>query len=427
MSPNNPNLKYFLGFVMTVVIIVLIMLKSKRNTTTSSYKSRALTGLSSSVNTNYLTKSMLEEMNTDVGIKSIELDYCSEGCSIDSGEKSIYECEYQDYLDSDWSQCSQTCGDTGTRTRTKRILFDFGENCDDKPAPMETEACNRVPCPIDCVVGDWREWSQCSAPCGDGVKSRSRAITTPAQYGGAVCPPTEENNVPCNNGDCCVTADWSSSSEGFEGSGCTQTRTVKKVVSSYYPDLTGCPAADIVLESRNICDISLQNGTLKEGQVYSYNDVNTMLGSQSDISIPINTKLIVTLQNNNKYIVGPPKTVFTYTGEISASGVQTNSQVLGKSIANMTIKAIQLLTTSASFGMSCTAIGVTISRDGTVIHRFSYTNHPNLETINNWYGLWYFGSLNILEGDTIGIEVKSNYTSCGSTGVLNPSVTFFLS
>ena len=109
--------------------------------------------------------------------------------------------------------------------------------------------------------------------------------------------------MPCNNGACCVTADWSSPDEGWEGVGCEQTRTRKRVVYSYYSDLRGCPVEDIAPESRNVCDISLPGGILKEGQSYSYDQVLSLLGSQTDIKLPENTKLTVTLTNNQKYII----------------------------------------------------------------------------------------------------------------------------
>jgi hypothetical protein len=299
------NPRYILYTVGAIVIIATLILMTK-NSKKQSKKQSKLQSSSYSVDTNFLTKSMLEEMNTDVGIKTIQLNYCEGGCNIGLDEKSIYDCEYQDYLDEDWSQCSQSCGDSGVRTRNKRVLFDFGGNCSSTTPPTQTEACNRIPCPVDCVLGEWEEWSSCSEPCDDGVKMRTRPVLTPAQYGGAVCPDTSETSV-CNNGSCCTTTDWSSADEGWQGTGCMQSRTNKKIVNSYYPDLTGCPVGDIELQSRNSCNISLPGGVLEEGKVYSYSDVNNLLGSQSDINIPSNTELVITLNNNIKYVTGSPK------------------------------------------------------------------------------------------------------------------------
>jgi len=43
-------------------------------------------------------------------------------------------------------------------------------------------------CPIDCVPGEWSEWSECTKPCeGCGVEKRKRIGTQHAKYGGNPC------------------------------------------------------------------------------------------------------------------------------------------------------------------------------------------------------------------------------------------------
>ncbi|CAB0014295.1 unnamed protein product, partial [Nesidiocoris tenuis] len=45
----------------------------------------------------------------------------------------------------------------------------------------------------DCKVGEWGEWSACSAPCGSvGEMSRGRQIVRPARRSGAPCPPLRQ-------------------------------------------------------------------------------------------------------------------------------------------------------------------------------------------------------------------------------------------
>jgi|688.fasta_scaffold10085_10 DUF971 family protein len=48
-------------------------------------------------------------------------------------------------------------------------------------------------CPVDCVVSDWSEWSDCI----EGNQTRTRTVITPASGGGAPCPMLEENK-PCD-------------------------------------------------------------------------------------------------------------------------------------------------------------------------------------------------------------------------------------
>ncbi|GMV42537.1 MAG: hypothetical protein AMXMBFR64_42530 [Myxococcales bacterium] len=96
---------------------------------------------------------------------------------------------------SDWSECSAACGG-GSQTRTRTVTVEpsgAGAAC---PPLSEEAACNTHPCPVDCVVGDWSAWSECSSDCVEGVSVRTRPILVAPMYGGAACPDTEEAE-PC--------------------------------------------------------------------------------------------------------------------------------------------------------------------------------------------------------------------------------------
>ena len=235
--------KYLVYFTFIILIILLIVLIAKPNKET--YASTSPTSSST------ISKSMLDEMNTDVGLKDITLTYCGDTCAIGNDEKSLYECEYQDYLETDWSSCSATCGDSGVRTRSKRVLFDFGNTCGVLP-PSESQPCNRFPCPIDCVVSDWSDWNTCSSTCGTtGVRSRTRSITTPSLYGGISCPPLTEEQ-PCNRVICpidCVVGDWS------DWNTCTgdakKTRTRSVIQESLYGGMS-CPPLSETTDCSNL-------------------------------------------------------------------------------------------------------------------------------------------------------------------------------
>ena len=40
---------------------------------------------------------------------------------------------------------------------------------------------------VDCIWGQWAEWTSCSQTCGQGNKTRDRTIKTQAANGGITC------------------------------------------------------------------------------------------------------------------------------------------------------------------------------------------------------------------------------------------------
>jgi len=114
----------------------------------------------------------------------------------DPGPDTQPDCVVSDW--SEWSECSNVpCGVKPTKVRSRTIVTQ-GKNC---PSLTESADCVVVPCQ-DCVVSDWSEWSECSQPCGGGIKNRSRTIITPPGPGGKSCPARNEtsdcNSQPCN-------------------------------------------------------------------------------------------------------------------------------------------------------------------------------------------------------------------------------------
>ena len=55
---------------------------------------------------------------------------------------------------------------------------------------------------VDCAWGDFGDWGDCSATCGDGERSRTRIIATPASGNGAECTGDATETETCNEGEC---------------------------------------------------------------------------------------------------------------------------------------------------------------------------------------------------------------------------------
>ena len=55
---------------------------------------------------------------------------------------------------------------------------------------------------VDCVWGEYGEWSTCSATCGGGTRTRTRPEDTPASNGGLPCTGSATVTGPCNSDAC---------------------------------------------------------------------------------------------------------------------------------------------------------------------------------------------------------------------------------
>ena len=90
------------------------------------------------------------------------------------------KCEYSPWTC--WSECSATCGG-GKKSRDRECncpdgyppnLCENNGQCDGEP--REEEDCNTdVECPPECEFSpDWEPWLPCSKTCGGGTKSRQK-------------------------------------------------------------------------------------------------------------------------------------------------------------------------------------------------------------------------------------------------------------
>lgn len=117
---------------------------------------------------------------------------------------------------SDWSDCPATCSNVAAPpasvTRTRPLLQAAawgGLPC--SGALKETQDCKLTSCPIGCSYNAWSLWTPCSKICGLGSTKRTRT-TNPELYGGADCTGSKVEEVPCQLKDCpidCNVSDWS--------------------------------------------------------------------------------------------------------------------------------------------------------------------------------------------------------------------------
>lgn len=153
-----------------------------------------------------------------------------------------------------WGACSLTCGG-GRQTRTSSVITAAAHGGKACPAQLLGRACNVDPCPIDCLVSEFSQWSACSKSCNGGVQSKRRSITQPVAYGGKVCPSLQVSR-DCNIQDCpvnCALSQWNSWSKCSQSCGTgTSGRGRSIVTASAY----GGIKCAVLSESKN-CNVHL--------------------------------------------------------------------------------------------------------------------------------------------------------------------------
>ncbi len=117
-----------------------------------------------------------------------------------------------------WGPCSKSCGG-GQQSRSRSIEIANKNNGHPAEGDLsETRSCNEQDCEaqLDCEWGDWEPWSACSKSCNGGEKTRNRMIVTAPRNGGKLCKPQDMAEVAaCNMEACeapidCELGSWSS-------------------------------------------------------------------------------------------------------------------------------------------------------------------------------------------------------------------------
>jgi len=125
---------------------------------------------------------------------------------------------------SDWSDCSCTCN--GVKRRSRAIAsYGTGNGAFCEGGLGEVEPCNigdsapplcHAEVPVNCVMGEWEAWGECSATCGGGQRTRIKEVEGDASGGGTPCASSTSETEGCAMGPCdgpppipCKWQEWS--------------------------------------------------------------------------------------------------------------------------------------------------------------------------------------------------------------------------
>ncbi|XP_057315986.1 mucin-like protein [Hydractinia symbiolongicarpus] len=103
---------------------------------------------------------------------------------------------------SSWSACFATCGPSvmgRTRNCTNPRPYGYGELCVVIGPHIETTQCEITKCPVDGNWGYWTNWGNCVPSCKDGRQSRTRQCDNPSTaYGGKTCDGESKEERQCD-------------------------------------------------------------------------------------------------------------------------------------------------------------------------------------------------------------------------------------
>ncbi|KAI2660551.1 Thrombospondin type-1 domain-containing protein 7B [Labeo rohita] len=135
------------------------------------------------------------------------------------------ECNEYEWVTDPWSVCTintvdelPACGE-GVQSRKIRcvrrgsgdLVSSVNETlCDQDEIPLQAQTCV-LPCPNDCVMSQWSQWSTCSIPCNEStVRTRTRHMLRPP-VANRVCPDSNQTE-PCSLNSTCFNYHYNVSS-----------------------------------------------------------------------------------------------------------------------------------------------------------------------------------------------------------------------
>lgn len=154
----------------------------------------------------------------------------------------------------EWSACSKNCGG-GVQTRNRLVITQpntGGKACGDL---VETRPCNTEPCP-DCGFS-WSPFGQCvtqNPTTGAGKKQSTLNVSSPSGPGGAICPDPNSNIADCVN---CVFSPWSPGGE-LSAQACNQTTGIKSQSRTITVPASGGGTCVEPLNRQEACPVDCQ-------------------------------------------------------------------------------------------------------------------------------------------------------------------------
>ena len=106
---------------------------------------------------------------------------------------------------SDWSECSATCG-SGYHQRTRKCIGPG--HCHGLGSLKEVKHCANLP-RCQGTFGQWSSWSSCSATCGEATRQRRRDCNGPGDCLGPLKQKEDCLDLPSCKGTLSQWSDWS--------------------------------------------------------------------------------------------------------------------------------------------------------------------------------------------------------------------------
>jgi len=171
---------------------------------------------------------------------------------------------------SEWSDCTKTC-DGGQRSRDRSFMQPMnGGTCAGDTSVVQ--ACGVEPCfapsEVDCKLGEWSDWTDCTVTCGTGYRSKQIKNYTKSRQDGASCKGSMAKAEACTMPACpavdCVWDDWTpygSCTASCGGGRMTRTRAIKDHPLNGGKSCLETPITEVAGCNTDSCEADCRDGT----------------------------------------------------------------------------------------------------------------------------------------------------------------------